>query len=95
MMKGALRGKAGSMARRLRREFRALECALAHRRTPWYARLCIAGVLLYALSPVDLIPDFIPVLGYLDDLIVLPMGVWIAWKLIPPQVRAECRGTRG
>ena len=58
---------------------------------PWYARLWVAIVVGYALSPLDLIPDFIPVLGYLDDLILIPAGIVIAIKLIPAPVLAECR----
>ena len=60
-------------------------------RTPWYAKLCAACVVAYAFSPIDLIPDFIPVLGYLDDVIVVPLGIVLALKLIPADVMAECR----
>jgi len=60
-------------------------------RTPWYARLFAALVLGYAFSPVDLIPDFVPVLGYLDDLVLVPLGVLLALKMIPPDVWAESR----
>ncbi|HUX14607.1 MAG TPA: YkvA family protein [Spirochaetia bacterium] len=59
--------------------------------TPWYARLLAAIVVAYALSPIDLIPDFIPVLGYLDDLILVPAGIRISLKLIPAEVVARCR----
>ncbi len=59
--------------------------------TPWYARLLAAIVVAYALSPIDLIPDFIPVLGYLDDLILVPAGIKISLKLIPTEVVARCR----
>ncbi len=62
-----------------------------HPRTPWYAKVWLAGVVAYALSPIDLIPDFIPVFGYLDDLILLPLGIWIGMKLVPADVVAECR----
>ena len=60
-------------------------------RVPWYAKalaFCVAG---YALSPIDLIPDFVPVLGYLDDLIIVPLGILIVVKLIPPEIIAEHR----
>lgn len=69
----------------------ALALAYHDPRTPWAARLTAALVVAYALSPIDLIPDFIPVLGYLDDLIVLPLGIALAIRLIPPQVMADCR----
>ena len=53
----------------------------------------LAGALIaYALSPIDLMPDFIPVLGHVDDAIILPLGVWLLWRLVPSDVRAECRG---
>ena len=58
---------------------------------PWYARLFAACVVAYAFSPIDLIPDPIPVLGYLDDLILIPLGITLALKMIPPPVMAECR----
>jgi uncharacterized membrane protein YkvA (DUF1232 family) len=78
-------------ARQIKRETLALYLAYRDPRTPWYARVWAAVVVGYALSPIDLIPDFIPVLGYLDDLILLPVGILIAVKLIPPTVMAECR----
>ena len=77
--------------RQLKRETHALYLAARHPQTPWYAKLFVAGVVAYALSPIDLIPDFIPVLGFLDDLILIPLGVVVAVKLIPPDVLAECR----
>jgi uncharacterized membrane protein YkvA (DUF1232 family) len=66
---------------------------LAYRdpRVPWYARACAAVVVAYAFSPIDLIPDFIPVLGYLDDLVLVPLGITLALRMIPPAVMAECR----
>jgi uncharacterized membrane protein YkvA (DUF1232 family) len=60
-------------------------------RMPWYARAWVAVVVAYALSPIDLIPDFIPLLGYLDDLVLIPLGVALAIRLIPPEVMAESR----
>ena len=80
-----------SWARTCKREVRALGLAMRHPRTPWYARAWVACVVAYALSPIDLIPDFIPIVGYLDDLILLPIGVWIALRLIPASVMIECR----
>lgn len=59
--------------------------------TPWYAKALGAFVVAYALSPIDLIPDFIPVLGYVDDVLLLPVLVWLAVKLLPAQVVQDCR----
>ena len=59
--------------------------------TPWWVKTLIALVVAYALSPIDLIPDFIPVLGYLDDLILLPIFIWLAIQLLPPEVLAKSR----
>lgn len=78
-------------AYRLKSEIVALYLAARDARTPWYAKLVATSVAAYALSPIDLIPDFIPVLGYLDDLILLPLGIALAIRLIPPPVLAECR----
>jgi uncharacterized membrane protein YkvA (DUF1232 family) len=78
-------------ARRLKTELYALYLAYRDPRVPWYARLFAAGVVAYAISPIDLIPDFIPVLGYLDDLILVPLGIVLALRMIPPEVMAECR----
>jgi uncharacterized membrane protein YkvA (DUF1232 family) len=69
----------------------ALSGACRDPRVPWYAKALAGCVVAYALSPIDLIPDFIPVLGYVDDLIVLPIGVRYVVKLIPPDVLADCR----
>lgn len=77
--------------RDLRGETFALYLVARHPGTPWYAKAFVAGVVAYAFSPIDLIPDFIPVLGYLDDLILVPIGIAIAIRMIPPAVLAECR----
>lgn len=77
-------------ARQLKQETYALYLAYRDPRTPWYARVFAACVVGYAFSPIDLIPDIIPVLGYLDDLILVPLGVAIALRMIPPPVMAEC-----
>jgi uncharacterized membrane protein YkvA (DUF1232 family) len=69
----------------------ALFLAYKDPRTPWYAKIFAGIVVGYAFSPIDLIPDFIPVLGYLDDLILVPLGMAAAIKMIPPEVMAECR----
>ena len=78
-------------ARLLKGEVIALSFAVRHPRVPWYAKLLAACVVAYALSPIDLIPDFIPVLGYLDDLVLVPLGVALVIRLVPPDVLAECR----
>ena len=80
-----------SWARRLKVEVYALYLAYKDPRVSWYARVFAAVVVGYAFSPIDLIPDVVPVLGYLDDLILVPLGVALAIKMIPPQVLSECR----
>jgi len=67
-----------------------LMMAMKHPRTPWYAKVCGAGTLLYLLAPIDLIPDFIPVIGHLDDVVLVPLGIWLTTKLIPKEVWTEC-----
>ena len=78
-------------ARRVQRDVVALYLAARDPRVPWYAKALAAAVAAYALSPIDLIPDFIPILGYLDELIVLPLGIMLAAKLIPPEIMTEHR----
>ena len=78
-------------ARYLKAETFALYLAARDPRTPWYAKLAVAGIVAYAFSPIDLIPDFVPVLGYLDDLVLIPAGIALAIKLVPDQVLMECR----
>lgn len=78
-------------ADRLKTDTYALYLVARDPRTPWYAKLLAAAVAAYAFSPIDLIPDFIPVLGYLDDLLIVPAGVWAAVRLVPPAVIADCR----
>jgi uncharacterized membrane protein YkvA (DUF1232 family) len=78
-------------ARNLKRDALALYFAVRDPRTPWYARALAAAVVAYAFSPIDLIPDFIPVLGYLDDLLIVPLGIALVIRLIPGPVMAECR----
>ena len=78
-------------ARALKREVTALGLAVQDPRTPWYARVLAVAVIAYALSPIDLIPDFIPVLGYLDDLILVPAGIALVIRLIPAEVMADAR----
>jgi uncharacterized membrane protein YkvA (DUF1232 family) len=75
----------------LKVETYALYLACRDPRTPWYAKLLAAGVVAYAVSPIDLIPDFIPVLGVLDDLVIVPLGTLLAIKMVPKEVMVECR----
>ncbi len=78
-------------ARQLKIETYAIYLAYKDPRVPWYARLFAAGVVGYAFSPIDLIPDPIPVLGYLDDLVLVPLGIALALRMIPRNVLDECR----
>ncbi len=80
-------------ARSIKRDVHALYLSARDPRVPWYAKAVALAVAAYALSPIDLIPDFIPVLGYLDELIILPLGILLAVRLIPPAVFAEHRAT--
>lgn len=79
------------LAARLRREARALWLAGRDPRVPWAARVLIVAVVAYALSPVDLIPDFLPVIGHLDDLVLVPLGLWLALRMVPDAVWQDCR----
>ena len=78
-------------ASRIKRDAVTLWFAYRHPGTPWFAKLLAAFVVAYALSPIDLIPDFIPVLGYLDDALLLPGLIWLNIRLIPADVLEECR----
>ena len=78
-------------AKLFKRELHALTLAMRDPRTPWYARALGVLVIAYATSPIDLIPDFIPVLGYLDDLILVPAGIALTLRLVPAQVLEEAR----
>lgn len=84
---GGLKG----WAEKLKAETYALYLAYRDPRTPWYAKVFAGCVVAYALSPIDLIPDFVPVLGYLDDVVLLPVGVYIAIKVVPADVMEESR----
>ncbi len=77
--------------RDLKRDVVAIALAVRDPRVPWYAKAVGACVVAYALSPIDLIPDFVPVLGYLDDLVLVPLGLLLVIRLIPPEVLAEHR----
>ena len=84
-------GRLERLARRLKVEIYALYLAYRDPRVPWYARVFAALVVGYAFSPIDLIPDPIPVLGYLDDLLFVPLGIALTIRMIPLPVLAECR----
>ncbi|MEH2509907.1 uncharacterized membrane protein YkvA (DUF1232 family) [Nitrobacteraceae bacterium AZCC 1564] len=84
-------GDLKSWARALKRDVHALYFAARDPRVPWYVKALALIVAGYALSPIDLIPDFVPVLGYLDDLILVPVGIWLVVALIPSDVMAHCR----
>src|ERR1700712_2145822 len=75
----------------LKRDSHAIYLASRNPRVPWYAKALAIAVAGYALSPIDLIPDFIPVIGYLDDLIILPLGIWLVVSLIPREIMVEYR----
>lgn len=75
----------------LKTNLQTLYLASRHPKTPWLAHLIAVVTVAYALSPIDFIPDFIPVIGYLDDLLLVPLGLWVAIELIPPDVWQECR----
>jgi uncharacterized membrane protein YkvA (DUF1232 family) len=78
-------------ARTLKRDVMTLWFCARHPGAPWWLRLLVVVLVAYALSPIDLIPDFIPLLGYLDDLLLLPLGIWLVVRLMPDAVLAECR----
>jgi len=82
-------------ARQVKVELIALALASRDPRTPWYAKLIVAGCVAYALSPVDVIPDFIPVIGLIDDLIFIPLALALAVRFIPEPVLADCRRRAG
>ncbi len=84
-------GRWTERAAALKHEVYALYLAYKDPRVPWYAKLLAACIVAYAFSPIDLIPDFIPVLGYLDDLLLLPIGIYFVLKMIPDDVMSECR----
>jgi len=87
----SLLDKLKARAHTLKRDTVAVWFAAKDKRTPWYARGLAILVAAYAFSPIDLVPDFIPVLGYLDDLVLVPAGIALTLKLIPPEVMADAR----
>ena len=86
-------GRLRSWARSIKRDVHALYLSARDPRVPWYAKAIALAVAAFALSPIDLIPDFIPVLGYLDDLVLVPLGILVAIRLIPAEVLAEHRAS--
>lgn len=91
MTTGGWLGPWKAQARRLKQALRVLALAARDPRTPWPAKALALAVVAYGLSPIDLIPDPIPVLGLLDDLILLPLGVWLVIRMIPAEVWAACQ----
>jgi uncharacterized membrane protein YkvA (DUF1232 family) len=87
----SLRTQLATLARAFKRELAVYRCVLADPRTPLAARLLLGAAVGYALLPFDLIPDFLPIIGQLDDLIIVPGLVWLALRLIPPVVMDTCR----
>ena len=84
-------GRLAQWAHALKRESLVLYYAVRDARTPWYAKVLAGAIVAYALSPIDLIPDFIPVLGYLDELLLLPAAIWLALRMVPEPVLADAR----
>lgn len=83
--------KAKAVVEAFKREAKVYRLVLADRRTPWLARILLGAAVAYAVSPIDLIPDFIPVVGYLDDIVIVPGLVYLALRLVPRSVVEECR----
>ena len=86
-----MRARLAALARAFKREFEVYRCAMRHADTPWAAKALLGLAVGYALLPFDLIPDFLPVIGHLDDLVIVPALVWLALYLIPPDVIEACR----
>src|SRR5919106_1346069 len=93
--KGRLKQRMRQWARQIKQDVHALYLAAGDPRVPWYAKVAAVAVAAYALSPIDLIPDFIPVIGYLDDLLIVPAGILLAIKLVPPELMSEFRASAG
>jgi uncharacterized membrane protein YkvA (DUF1232 family) len=87
--------RAKALMQTLKHEIAVYQLVLRDSRTPWYAKATLGLAIAYFLSPIDLIPDPIPVLGQLDDLLIVPGLIWLSLKLIPPEVVAECRERAG
>lgn len=89
-----MRGRLAALATAFKRELEIYRCALRHPDTPWFAKALLGLAVGYALLPFDLIPDFLPVIGHLDDLIIVPGLVWLALRLIPSAVMNDCRAPK-
>jgi uncharacterized membrane protein YkvA (DUF1232 family) len=83
------------ISRRLKAELSYYKCLIAHPKTPKVSRVLLGAALAYFLSPIDIIPDFIPVLGHLDDILIVPGLIWLARRLVPAEVSASCRSISG
>ncbi|MBL0610046.1 DUF1232 domain-containing protein [Aeromonas jandaei] len=83
--------KAKKWAKRIKMDIHAVWLAARDPRTPWFVRVLAMAIAAYAISPIDLIPDFIPIIGYLDDLLIVPLGIMLIVRLIPPEVLKEKR----
>src|SRR5574342_729469 len=94
MEQGNILTKLRNYARKLKRNLFVLYLSYKDNRVSWYAKLVAICVVAYAFSPIDLIPDFIPVIGYLDDLIIVPLGIYLALRMIPAQVMARSEERR-
>lgn len=89
-----MRGRLAALATAFKRELEIYGCALRDPDTPWFAKALLGLAVGYALLPFDLIPDFLPVIGHLDDLIIVPGLVWLALRLIPAAVMNDCRAPK-
>lgn len=78
-------------AKQLKKQIIVVYLVYMHREVKWYKKAFLLLILIYALSPIDLIPDFVPILGYLDDIVLIPLGIVLAMKMIPKDIWAECR----
>jgi uncharacterized membrane protein YkvA (DUF1232 family) len=92
-MTGKIVDKIRLWARALKSEIAILEAAIRDPRTPWYAKALGVFIVAYAVSPIDLIPDFIPILGFVDDAILLPIGIWAVRRMIPSEIMSEHRAS--
>ena len=95
MIKRRSRKRASALARKLAGQLRVYRLVLSDPRTPWLAKVLLGAALAYALSPIDIVPDFIPVIGHLDDVIIVPLLVWLALRCVPREVVQDARAKAG